>query len=230
MWIVPDVAGRRSAPQSLGRRFALPIRPVVERNSIPEVALRLTAGDLDRNGLDDLVLAAPHSSGAGCIIGSASVDSNAPRLALREPTILEDSCAFDSQLAVADIDNDSAPDVVLLFGDAPGQTRLTVLWGDGSGALRQDESSLVSRGSAPVAFTLLRSTSDAPLGLAYVTERDVRLARFIGSDRRLQESVLFSQLDQGTGITAADVNGDGVVDLVVADSGTVRVLRAELTE
>jgi len=35
-------------------------------------------------------------------------------------------------------------------------------------------------------------------------------------------------LEDGTGVAAADVNGDGVLDLAVADAGNVSILLARL--
>jgi hypothetical protein len=36
------------------------------------------------------------------------------------------------------------------------------------------------------------------------------------------------ELDHATGVTAGDVDGDGIADLIVADSGDVVVFRAQL--
>ena len=229
MWLLPDVASRRSPPRSLGRRLDLPIRPLLLVNAVPELAIRMAAGDLDNSGLDDVVIVAPDVSGTRCIAASASVPGGSG-FVLREPITFDDLCVRGTELALADLDRDTFLDVVLLLGDASVRTRLMVLWGDGSGTLRADRLSLIAQGNdAPAGFTLFRSTPGAPLGLAYVTERGVRLVSTDGA-RRFEETALPTELEQGTGITAADVNGDGIVDLVVADAGTVRVLRAELVE
>jgi hypothetical protein len=230
MWLLPDVASRRSPPRSLLRRLDLPIRPILSLNAVPELAIRMAAGDLDNSGLDDVVIVAPDASGTRCIAVSAGVPGGSG-FALREPITFDELCVRGTELALADLDRDTFLDVVLLLGGASSvRTKLMVLWGDGSGILRADQLSLVAQGNdAPAGFTLFRSTSEAAVRLAYVTERGVRLVS-TDSARRFEEIALPTELEQGTGITAADVNGDGIVDLVVADAGTVRVLRAELVD
>jgi hypothetical protein len=58
----------------------------------------------------------------------------------------------------------------------------------------------------------------------------VHLSRPHGGARGFEDAGAIAALDHGTGIVAADVDGDRVDDLVVADDGTIRVLHAELTQ
>ena len=46
--------------------------------------------------------------------------------------------------------------------------------------------------------------------------------------RALAERIDVSAAHARTGVVATDVNGDGIVDLAVADSGAIRILHAEL--
>jgi hypothetical protein len=49
-----------------------------------------------------------------------------------------------------------------------------------------------------------------------------------GSGFAAEARALDVELDGATGLVASDVDGDGIVDLVVADAGSLRVLSAEL--
>jgi hypothetical protein len=69
-------------------------------------------------------------------------------------------------------------------------------------------------------------------GFAYVTKNALRLVplpkgREFVVPQDLPERVLVSN---GTGIVAADVNGDHVSDLVFSESGKLRVLKAGLEQ
>jgi hypothetical protein len=130
---------------------------------------------------------------------------------------------------VGDLDGDHAPDVLLLTGSAPGPRKLLVLWNDGGGGFSQSESaSIATREDSPQAFVLFRPTKSAPVEIAYASGERVHVLSVNSRTRAFADAELDLTLEVGTGITAADIDGDGVADLVVADAGGVRVLRAEL--
>jgi hypothetical protein len=140
---------------------------------------------------------------------------------------LESPC-YQTDLDVVDLDGDGAPELVLLLGDER-ERELRVLWNDGSGSFDEnDSSSIAVNGENPLAFTHFRATGDSPLMVAYVTGTSVRLLGSLGAERTFQDEGSILGLNSATGIVAADVNGDRVTDLAVADSGSVRVLKAVL--
>jgi hypothetical protein len=189
----------------------------------------MAAGDLNGDQLDDLVIAAPDSAGEHCLLSSARVVDG--QLLADAPLVLDPVCSRETQLALTDLDGDGAAELIVLTGPVDGPRRLLVLWNDGAGALSPAEmSSLTSDDESPRGFALYRPTPHSAFALAYVTEHAVRVldarqgARGFAPDAR----DIGLDLERGTGIVATDVDGDGVTDLVVADAGSLRVLRAEL--
>src|SRR6185436_19767915 len=103
--------------------------------------------------------------------------------------------------------------------------RIVVLWNDGAGGFRLDSSTpVLPDPTALRAFSLFRSTLGGPLRVAVVAESELRVLEFVKKTRTFRDLEYGRALADGTGVVAADVDGDSVADLVVADSGSLRVL------
>ena len=235
MWLMPDLRSRTGRPTNLGWGFDARIVPVtgIETGVVdPRVAILQAVGDIDADGLDEVVVAAPDAQSGGCLVSTADVIPEELRLVANPAVELAASCSSGGQLAVRDLDGDAAPDIVLLTGAADAAARsIVVLWNDGAGGFSADSlAAIVEPDAAPAAFTLFQPTPSAAIALAYVTATRVHVLQTTAHARAFQDlpGVLDIELEHGTGITATDVDGDGVVDLAVADAGNVRVLRAEL--
>jgi hypothetical protein len=146
------------------------------------------------------------------------------------PVVLDAPCAGDTQISVVDLDGDGARDVVLLLGVKESGYGLVTLWGDGSGKLDASAfASLVPESEEPNAYTLLGGGSRDSTSIVYTTPGAVRRLRARENERRIfDDAGVIATVLSGTGVVAADVDGDGVKDLAVADNGAVRILRAEL--
>jgi hypothetical protein len=143
--------------------------------------------------------------------------------------VIDEYCRFEPPLEVRDLDGDAAPEILIGVG-SDQNAGLAILWNDGSGGFPEDGATRLSDVEGIAAFQLFQATPSSPLLLAYATPRAVNFLGVNGARREfaLQSSIPdFSAL---TGITTGDIDGDGVTDLVVADDGSVRVLRAELDE
>jgi hypothetical protein len=163
------------------------------------------------------------------VLSSARLAPDEPnRLQLATQLTLDAPCKRSVQLSAIDLDGDGARDVLALLGEQ-GARGLRVLWGDGTGKLSAERASMLTPDGADVqAFATFRTQADAPLELAYTTAREARLLHADEDRRSFSDGGQLIELQAGAGITAADVDGDGVTDLVVADDGALRVLHAEL--
>jgi hypothetical protein len=238
MWLMPDLRSRTGRPTKLGWGFDPRIIPITGLDADPEandpqLAILQAAGDIDANGLDELLLAAPDEHGEHCLVSIARVTtSDAPRLmVIGNPVELDATCSSAGQLVVRDLDADGAPEIVLLTGSPGGPRSLLALWNDGTGVFSADAvSSLARADETPQALALFQPTPGAALALAYVTDSHVRLLQATPGSHEFRDlpAALDVELERGTGIAATDVDGDGIIDLAIADAGSIRVLHAEL--
>jgi hypothetical protein len=233
MWLLPDLQNRAGRPLSLGwpfdSRVAIPLSPDFTQY-LPGVVLQ-RAGDLDADGQDELVFAGSDASLEHCLVSIARVQGDDPiGLVASDPVLLEPGCGSEGQLELADMDEDAAPDIIALTGE-PDARVLRVLWNDGLGRFSSDaQTTIDDAGDPPRAFTAFRSSAGAPRQLAYVTDTGVRLLLSPAGTREFTDAPLpvGVELTAGRAIAAADLDGDGILDLAVGSAHEVRVLRAEL--
>jgi hypothetical protein len=232
-WLVPGMDGALPEPLELAGALdarltpSSPTGPIIAFPTVEAYAVGESA-DLDRDGRDEVIWAMPAESGTRCGVESFSVMGQAPSLSLvsRGAVLLEGNCA-DPQLSAADADQDGFLDLAVLTGSkqAPDR-RLYVLWNDGSGRFAADRSTLINAsGDSPQAFTTLR-TSDT-FSFVYATDQAVVQWRYAGN-RTFGAPTMLAALRHGTGIVAADLDGDGVTDLALADDGDISVLKAQV--
>lgn len=148
----------------------------------------------------------------------------------RDSVILDEPC-LDPAIVPVDADGDGNVDLALLTGQASAKDRkLFVLWNDGTGGFSSSALTLISNPEdSPQAFSVLPAVAGGLPEFVYVTSERLQLVRMIGNVRQATSAVtVYDALVGGTGITVADVNGDRVSDLVVAESGKLRVLKAGL--
>jgi len=228
LWFLPSLERTDSVPVRFA--WALDPRLVPARREVSIIVnLAGASGDLDGDGRDETIWAMPADEGRHCGVALVGVDAGATSLVPRGTLVLDDPCP-GPQLLTTDVDGDGATDVALLTG-APGAAgrKLVVLWNDGKGGFSSSSATVASAADSPEAFAVLDRVADRPFGLVYVTDQAAMQVSVVGPHKFGTPNKLAS-MEHGTGITTADVNGDGIVDLVLAASGHLTVLKAQLRD
>lgn len=235
-WLLPGVEALGAYPRKLGDGIAPELAAVHFLDGYVDWSADVanSAADLDGDQLDEAIFAMPAGAARDrCALAIFKVDSAAtpeplaPRLLSEAPIVLDEPCS-DPQVLALDADNDGKVDLALLTGRAGGDERqLYVFWNDGAGGFSSTERALISAADSPQAFTFVPA-SDGAGTVAYVTRDALRIVRLSATREIGDAETLFSDLQGGTGVVAADVNGDRVPDLVLAESGKLRVAMAEL--
>ncbi len=228
-WLLRDFS-RAALPQ----RVDMTLPEVVDPRLSPSTTaigfslhLATASADLDGDGLDEVVFASAASRGDGCAVLVVSGGSDDTPLVLRDSVIIDEPCRRP-QVSIADIDDDGALDIALLGADGEDIHSMFCFWNDGKGGFAESARTRVTpNDQSPLAFTALPRTATRRSGFAYVTDDG---AHFVGELGSRKFSLPQRLLKQGntTGITSADVDGDGVLDLAVAASGELIILRSRL--
>jgi hypothetical protein len=223
IWMLADLPGGRAAPRELGWPFDDDLQLFADDGRL---TMHLANGDLDGDGLDELLLSASNESGQ-CVVSAGRLGADGEQLERVGRVAFDDACGAGADLRAFDIDGEPGAEVLVLTGDFDSPRQLVVVSWNG-GDFQAEAIAPAPGEDAPQAFTSYRSTPDADAELAYVTATGLYLRPLARGPHPLGEARKLGELERGTGITAADVNGDGVSDLAVADRGQVRIWRALL--
>jgi hypothetical protein len=196
-------------------------------------------GDLDGDGIDELVLIAPPSSaavGSDLLVARAVPATGVPPFVFGTAASLPVGLRFDraSEAAVVDIDGDGARDLVLLSTATDQAGALLVLWNDGQGGVGAAAPTTVQApGDAEIkGFCVLDRKAGGAHTLALATSGGLFLMRAQGGGRVLAGELIS---DANTGrvfpaakdIACGDFDGDGVNDLAVNRDSVVQMYRGQ---
>jgi hypothetical protein len=177
-------------------------------------------GDLDRNGSLDLVCANSRSHGVGVALGHPHRIAGEFDFLLRVP--------FGSGHApqggvLADVDRDGRLDLLAASRDA---NALTVALATGGGTFAVPVDVAIGPGSGPVAVAAADFDADGRLDAAVANEDGNDVSVLLGDgagDFAESDLVALGGGAAPSAVAAADVDRDGLLDLVVALRGTDRV-------
>lgn len=230
-WFIADIESFDTTPTRL-TSLDKELSPLLRlKDGVLRINAVGTSADFDGDGLDEVAWALSTKSLEGCGIAlfdlvtrGDSVEAKAQR------TVTLDEPCIEAQLEAADVDADGAPDLVILTGTPRVEDRkVFVLWNDGKGRFAAGRKTRVSaEGDHPQAFAALPATPLRNVSIAYVTREAAKLVPRTGEGRSFAMPARLTELELGTGIAAADLNGDGVADLAVLDAGHLRVLQGGL--
>jgi predicted nucleotidyltransferase len=190
--------------------------------------LFIAVDDLNGDGKVDLAVANLDSSSVSVLLNTIRLDASTPAFALKQDV---DTGHGPRAVAVGDVNGDGKPDVVvthlgvnivsvLLNTSAAGATSTSF-------APEQD----FATGTDPVSITLADLNNDGKLDLAVTNSNSNSISVLLNTTVPGAATPSFSAKqdfvtgDSPLSITATDLNGDGKLDLVVADLvSTVSVL------
>lgn len=185
------------------------------------------AGDLDGDGIDELITLLPGEAGKGTsvVIGKmGKVKSPAPgtptETLFAAPPVQIDKAEGGplSDIAIVDLDGDGRKDGVA-FIDARPNGKLTIFWNDGTIATT---TSLDAPAGKWRGFAILDFKGALPSALVGVTDRAVYLFT-PGTTKRTLVATAIAGVAGGQAVAAGDVSGDGIPDLLVANGGRITV-------
>ena len=138
------------------------------------------------------------------------------------------SCTYASssslQLRSADFDGDGFRDIATYCSDVSGKSVMTVYWGNGTPTLDAARSSTLSVPAEPVTgFAIYRNGPVVPRSLGVLTASAFYTTTPGGSDHRTFGPLMKDpSLPGGGSMGSADIDGDGVADLGIVDTGKTR--------
>ncbi len=198
--------------------------------------------DLDRDGVDELVLIGPDGAGGGRVLVARPDGAERPRFAVSQDDPIAEALGgpyteLRGGLESADVDGDGFLDVVVLTTPADDAPRkLVVLLNDQHGGLRVVDAVRLDLGThtGARAFALLDSDLDGLRDDVFLVERgavwlghlDVPTATVAYAEDPLADLSGLTHTRAIDHITAADFDGDNLTDFAVAtDDGEVHVYR-----
>jgi hypothetical protein len=229
LWLIPALES--SNPRATRLAFQLDPRFLAahdDETGVRIIHLVSASADLDGDGRDEALWAMPADAGQHCGLAIVALAADGTTVVPRGTVVLGEPCS-GAQMLPVDADQDGSVDVAILTG-APGakDRRLLVLWNDGNGHFSSSDVTLVSGADSPQGFTSLSAIPSRPFTFAYVTDSTAVLVSATATARQFGPAHEIVSLVGGSGIVAADVNGDDAVDLVLATSGDLVVLKAAL--
>lgn len=227
LWRVPAFAGGANAPEQLGFNLDPRLQPGTVEMGFFTMRLSSAAADLDQDGLLEFLVVASADGGARCGIERfAGTGQPAFAVSSRGLLVVDEPCTEPALFAV-DLNGDKAPELALLTGSRPDNHKLFVFWNDRLGNFGPAQ--LVSAPTdSPRAVSTMLPTLNRPFAtLAYATEKGVWLVS-PGASGELATPRLAVSLERGSGVAAADIDGDGVTDLAAIDGGDLKVFLAKL--
>jgi hypothetical protein len=178
----------------------------------------LVVGDFNGDGIADLAVGAATGNAITVLLGNGDGTFQTP-LALSTGT-------SPWQVATGDVNGDGNADLVVANN---GDGTVSVLLGNGDGTFKTQQTYNV--GSGPSALTLKDFDGNGTLDIAVVNMNDNTLSVLPGNgDGTFQPQATYPVGNQGNtagqALLATDINGDGKLDLVVANpaSNSVGVL------
>lgn len=222
-WLLPALASSPGTPVLLAGALPADVHPVVGEGGL---SLFGAAADLDGDGRDEALFATPAGDGEQCALLAFEVEPD--RVTLRSDVRVAEPCAR-AEIAAVHADGDGRPDLGWLTGRADGSDRsFSILWNDGAGGFSAERRSVIAdRSVSPQAFAVLGDSGARGTQVVYATQTGLERVS-ITATRALGAPEPLLPLEGCTGLTAADVDGDGATDLVAAARGNLHVLRAGL--
>lgn len=226
-WLLPALTTSPGTPVQLSGGLPPILHPVSSTDSGDGLSLATATADIDTDGRDEALFAMPAEDANHCGLLISTVEPT--KLVERALIGIDEPCS-KVELLPMDMDNDGFVDVALLTGRLDGSERqLSIFWNDGRGGFDRERRTLVADATVSArAFAVLPPTPALGVSLVYATRDGVERVSLGEDPRALGSPSLLAPVRDITGITAADLNGDGAVDLALAARGNLNILRAAL--
>lgn len=222
-WLLPALGSSTGEPVLLSGGLPANAHPVYPDGE--GFSLAAASADVDGDGRDEVVFAMPIDDDEHCALLVFEVSSD--RVTERAQQTLTEPCA---QVELVPVRAEGRVDLAWLTARADGSDRrLSIFWNDGTGQFSVDRRSIIADGAAsPQAFAVLPANAARRTSVAYATPLGLERVTIDAATGAVGEPLPLLPLEGCTGLSAADLNGDGAIDLVAAARGNLHVFEASL--